>query len=340
VRKITIGIDAATLVIVGTASGPGGDILEGSLQAKVENIGATWREYDGVNILHDCKFSIQRLSMRHDIHAQATPSSPWHDFVICPHLRGQLNAFDCQVEIFKSQSELSLMFKIHCLHSKRNYCLIVLNVGRRKNELVLRASCSPGSALVQLDQNLLLFSQDFIDSINYDSWQTIEKEGEELGGEEDDMSTESGESVYIQRCHIAGFALTVSYIPAYVDMGALRKGSYMELIHVLRKLKAFNLWLRDLEICGAESFSSLGAVAATRWMKEILTFQKHRFSILLPGGQSVPIGTIGKTLTDFAAQPATQSKETFEQLQKAAIAFLHLMANEGREFSDSARSLE
>jgi hypothetical protein len=328
---ITIGIETINLIVIGTASGPGGDLLEGSLQVKVENSEAAWRQDDSVNILHDCKFSIQRLSMRHDIHSQATPSSPWHDFLICPHLRGQLNAFDCQVEIIKSQSKSFFLYYLQYLYSNR-IVVIILDVGLR-NELVLRASCSPGSALIQLDQYLLLFSQDFIDSINHDSWQTIEKE-EEIGREEDDMPAESGGSVYIQRCHIAGFALTVSYTPAYVDMGAIRKGSYIELLNVLRKLKAFNLWLQDLEICGAESLSSLGAVAATRWMKDILTFQKHRFSISLPGGQSVPIGAIGRTLTDFAAQPATQSKETFEQLQRAAIAFLHLMANEGRAVSD------
>ncbi|KAL4528142.1 hypothetical protein Ndes2526B_g07926 [Nannochloris sp. 'desiccata'] len=261
-RMITIGLDNVTLVVIGTSS-LGGDILEGSLQLKVENCEAAWRQYDGVNILHDC---------------------------------------EC-----------------------------------RRNELVLRASCSPGSALVRLDQYLLhfllSFSQDFTNPINLDSWQTLEEEEVEeegIGQEEDDIS-ENGGSVYIQRCHIAGFSLTVSYIPAYVDMGALRKGSYMEFLNVLPELKASDLWLRNLEICGEESFSSLGAVAATRWMQEILAFQKHRFSILLSGGQSVPIGAIGKTLTDFAAQPATHSKETFEQLQKAAIAFLQLMANEGRE---------
>jgi hypothetical protein len=103
-RVITIATGTVTVVLMGTAIA-GGDILEGSLQLKVEDGKACWRLYDGMDILHDCTLSLQRLSMRHDIHSQAKPSSPWHEVFICPHLRYQSTAFDGHVEVFKSKSK-------------------------------------------------------------------------------------------------------------------------------------------------------------------------------------------------------------------------------------------
>jgi hypothetical protein len=105
VRVITITMETATLVVTGTASGRGGDILEGSLQLKVENSEATWSLYDGADISHDCKFSMKRLSMRHNIHSQAKASPPWYDVLIWSYLRRPSVAFCCKVESYRSQSK-------------------------------------------------------------------------------------------------------------------------------------------------------------------------------------------------------------------------------------------
>ncbi len=216
-------------------------------------------------------------------------------------------------------------------HNK--FLLIILSLAAGvRDELVLRASCSPASALVQLDQYLFQFLLSFArEFLNPDSWQTVEDETEEEveDWETIDMPAESGFLVYVERCHIAGFALTVSYTPAYVNMQSLREGNFRELLNMVAKSEAFNLWLQDLEICGADSLSTLLTVAATRWVQEVLAFQMRSFSISVPGGATVPIGKIGKTLTDFAAQPVSPSKETFKQLKKAIIELLRLLADQG-----------
>lgn len=202
-------------------------------------------------------------------------------------------------------------------------------------------SCEPGSALVRLDQYLLIFLLSFAQEIK-EVMHPIDSDWQNVG--EGILQQEAGErseeiklppqrealNFYIRRCHIAGFALTASYTPVYLDMDALREGSYVELVNTLRKWKAFNIWLRDLEICGVESFTSLCADAAARWKQEILDFQLNKFSISLPLGASVPIGTIGKKITDFASQPGTPSKETLEQLQKDFLALWPKVAGEGR----------
>jgi hypothetical protein len=189
--------------------------------------------------------------------------------------------------------------------------------------MVFRVTCSP--VYIRLDQNLLSFAREFVNSMNLtDAWQIVDEEADE------EMPAESsGVAAYIRSCHIEGFALSVGYIPAFVDMGALRKGSYKELLNIMPKCEA-TLWLQDLDIYGAEGLSALGTVAATRWVQNILAVQIHRFSISVPGRSPVSIGDIGKTLTDFAALPANPSKKTLKQLQKAILAFLSLLANEGR----------
>lgn len=201
--------------------------------------------------------------------------------------------------------------------------------------MVIRAKCSP--VQVRLDQYLLLFAQEFVDAITLDTWQSLKviEEDEELHivEEGEEFAAQSGGvSAYIQRCHIAGFAIKISYVPNYVDMTALRKGNYVELLNMVPEWKA-NLWLRELEICAAENFSSLGTLLAARWMQDILAFQARNFVLKpFPGAPSVRIGAIGKSLSDFAALPATPSKKNIIQLKKAVLALLRLLANEvGRE---------
>lgn len=108
-------------MIFGTVSPEGTDILEGSVQVKVENSEASLRLYPGVKVLYDCACSIQRLGMRHDIHPQTVLCSPWHDVFTCPQLRNkgsreQLVAFSCEVESSKSHSKsLSSPFAALCI---------------------------------------------------------------------------------------------------------------------------------------------------------------------------------------------------------------------------------
>lgn len=93
-----------------------------------------------------------------------------------------------------------------------------------------------------------MWLQEFFSVANSNPWEVLEVEIDDPlpGG-------------FVQLCRVSSFPVFVSYKPARIDFGALRKGSAMEILKLVPEWKA-KLWFKELRLAGVESFSSIGGL--------------------------------------------------------------------------------
>ena len=282
---------------------PSKEVLEGSFEVYFENLDVSASHYSstsGAMVHYLC--ALGRIRMRHDIHPQAAPSTPWQEVLTSPHMLGKSSPSPIRISALSSspQNAEGLQWRV-------------------------RTRFAP--TVVKLDQHCVEFLSEFSSFVNLDAWQFVDEDEEEE--EEEDFA----ESQFVERCHLDGFAVNVSYRPCRFDMGALRKGNRMEMLNVLPEWKA-TLWLRELKVSGVESFSTLGTVATASWLKDIRAHQMHKFFITVPGVQFTR--RLGSAAREVISLPKTASKKEFRmQLRRACVTFASEI---GAVLSEAVRS--
>lgn len=104
---------------------------------------------------------------------------------------------------------------------------------------------------LNIDQLVVAFLQHFFATSNSGAWEVVGGDLPTLGDEVQGTS-----SVFVQRCQIDAFALTINYKPRSIDMSALRSGSVAELLNLVPW--GATLQFRRLRLYAMEGLGALG----------------------------------------------------------------------------------
>ena len=97
------------VTLVDALSAPGVDVLEGSFELQLQGLELNLNDFSGGNVFQHYVGSLQRISVRHNIHPQAGPSVPWQEVLSSPYLRKEVLALKYSVQLLDGQGE-SRMF--------------------------------------------------------------------------------------------------------------------------------------------------------------------------------------------------------------------------------------
>ena len=311
-RCFKIKASTINVTLIDTLAPPGMDVLEGSLAMHLEDGELCFNHFStDSGAMEDRKLighyscSLRRINIRHDIHPPQAVSSSWHDVFISPHLRREAFAVKCMAQRFVYEDDVGPNESSHWR---------------------IRTTCSP--IYMGVDQQVLAFLREFFSFVNLDAWQFVEDD------EEDFASADPALFASIDS-HIDGFGVSMRYTPCRFDAKALRKGSLIEILNILPRLKA-NLWLRELKLNTAESWSILATIAATRWLEDVLSTQMSNFLVSLPGIKS--FYRVGSVAREFAVLPSSATAKDFrKQLRRALVRLCSAVANDCRDMAGALK---
>lgn len=221
-RRLTITGTCISLALADSLVVAGFEFVRGRFEAALNDCVYQISYFDADPILRQrITAGVGSMHARHCVHSAAIESPQWQDCIFSPHLGRGSSAVRLVCEGVAPIAGASIEWRSH------------LNLG---------------STRVDLEQLCLMFLQEFFSAANSDPWEVVDQEAE-LGVDK--------AAAFIQRCQIDAVSIIVSYKPARVDLGALRKGSLLEVLHVVPEWNA-TLWLKELRLRGVHGLESLG----------------------------------------------------------------------------------
>lgn len=161
----------------------------------------------------------------------------------------------------------------------------------------------------------LVFLSHLLSGGDNDPWQVVE---ESNCIEEDDWNLISS-MMSIKKCHVVGFPCDLYFKRNSLSIGALKRGSLLELLNMLPEWKA-NLWLREMKIHEAEDVFRLGMLTAAGWIEDIIKAQMNRMLIRLPAVAS--FRRIGFAARDILQFPEKSGRKELKAYLKQGISYL------------------
>ena len=114
---------------------------------------------------------------------------------------------------------------------------------------------------LDLDQLVVVFLQHFFTTANTSPWEVV------VHG-----ATSDSALVFIQRCQIEAFALTLNYKPRSIDLAALRNGSMVEVLNLVPW--GATLQFRRLRVYAMEGLTALGKQTIFKFLSMFCSFAR------------------------------------------------------------------
>jgi autophagy-related protein 2 len=133
---------------------------------------------------------------------------------------------------------------------------------------------------------------------------------------------------YFQKLDIRSILVRVDYSPSHVDLAALRRGKYVELVNLI-PWKGVELNLKHVHASGIYGWGSVCETALGEWLEDISQNQIHKILRGLPTVRSlIAVGTGAAKLISSPVENYKKERRVIKGLQRGTIAFLRSISLE------------
>lgn len=311
-QKYCIFVAKVTVILTGTTSFAGMEMLEGAVEAVLSD--ASIMVLDGLSDSTERYVaSVGRCKVRHCVQPQRLASMPWQDVMNTPSRGEQFTAVRSIVEVScgSQKSGMYVVFIINGIYAK-NFNIRILNMTIFV-ELSVRLSLAPMKIVFHFFW--VVFVSNLLSGGANDPWEIVE---ESSCSDEDDWNIISS-MMPIKVCHFFGFPCDLYFKRNSLSIGALKSGSLLELLNVLPEWKA-NLWLREMKIHEAEDVFRLGMITAAGWIEDIIKAQMNRMLIRLPAVAS--FRRLSSAARDMLQSPQNGGRKELKAYLRRAVSYL------------------
>lgn len=133
---------------------------------------------------------------------------------------------------------------------------------------------------------------------------------------------------YFQKLDIRSIIVRVDYSPNHVDLAALRRGKYVELVNLI-PWKGIEINLKHVHASGIYGWGSVCETALGEWLEDISQNQIHKILRGLPTVRSlIAVGTGAAKLISSPVENYKKERRVIKGLQRGTIAFLRSISLE------------
>lgn len=133
---------------------------------------------------------------------------------------------------------------------------------------------------------------------------------------------------YFQKLDIRSILIRVDYSPNHVDLAALRRGKYVELVNLV-PWKGIELNLKHVHASGIYGWGSVCEAALGEWLEDISQNQIHKILRGLPTVRSlISVGAGAAKLISSPVENYKKERRVIKGLQRGTIAFLRSISLE------------
>lgn len=127
---------------------------------------------------------------------------------------------------------------------------------------------------------------------------------------------------FFQKCDIRPIIVRVDYIPGHIDLAALRRGNYAELLNLV-SWKGIDLHLKDVCAVGVYGWSSVCETVVGEWLEDISHNQVHKLLKGLAPLRSLSAVSSGTSkLVSLPVRSYREDHRLLKGMQRGALAFV------------------